>query len=206
MIPLLFSVFGRKYRDFAEFKKRGLSMTMEEFSAAYRRTADVSEIQGETDLNETCTEAILSHIGGGTVLEAGCGRGYLARRVVEVAERVVACDIVVKESLRESKAIQYDEANLESLPYADDEFNTVVCTHTLEHVQRIHPALAELRRVARNRLIIVVPRERPYRYSFNLHLHFFPYPWSWEAVAGVVPGSKLLDLGDWFYVEDNPRN
>jgi hypothetical protein len=56
--------------------------------------------------------------------------------------------------------------------------------------------------VAGKRLIVVVPRERPYRYSFNLHLHFFPYPWSWQAVAGEVPGSTLDDLGDWLYVED----
>ena len=56
-------------------------------------------------------------------------------------------------------------------------------THTLEHVQRIDLALAELRRVAKHRLIIVVPKERPYRYSFNLHLHFFPYPWNWQAIG-----------------------
>jgi hypothetical protein len=55
--------------------------------------------------------------------------------------------------------------------------------------------------VAKHRLIIVVPKERPYRYSFNLHLHFFPYPWNWQAVAGAVEGATLTDLGDWFYVE-----
>ena len=58
-----------------------------------------------------------------------------------------------------------------------------------------------MRRVAREHVVIVVPKERPYRYSFNLHLHFFPYPWSWQAVAGAVPGATLRDLGDWFYVE-----
>ncbi|MBA2456515.1 MAG: hypothetical protein H0V48_08275 [Nocardioidaceae bacterium] len=47
----------------------------------------------------------------------------------------------------------------------------------------------------------MIPRERPHRYSFNLHLHFFPHSSSWEAVAGAVPGSSLVDLGDWLYVE-----
>ena len=68
-------------------------------------------------------------------------------------------------------------------------------------MQDLPAALAELRRVAKEHLVVVVPKERPYRYSFNPHLHFFPYPWSWQAVAGAVPGARLEDLGDWFYVE-----
>ena len=118
-----------------------------------------------------------------------------------MADKITASDIVLGDDLPQHDRISYEEASVEALPYPDDSFDTVVCTHTLEHVQRLGPALAELRRVARERVVIVVPQERPYKFSFNLHLHFFPHPWSWQAVAGAVPGATLRDLGDWFYVE-----
>ena len=36
--------------------------------------------------------------------------------------------------------------------------------------------MAELRRVTRRRLLIVVPCQRYYRYTIDYHLHFFPEP------------------------------
>ena len=202
MIPLLRLALGRKYRAFADFKPRGFVMSEAEFGAIYEETADASQIQGETDLNDACVVEILRSVVGSNALDAGCGRGYLATRLREVASDVVGCDIVLDSSLKSEDGLRFVAGSVEELPFDDDEFDTVVCTHTLEHVQRIDLALAELRRVARRRLIVVVPKERPYRYSFNLHLHFFPYSWNWQSVAGSVKGATLQDLGDWFYVED----
>ncbi|MFW5470902.1 class I SAM-dependent methyltransferase [Knoellia sp. CPCC 206435] len=200
MAPLLRLALGRHAREFMVFKSGAFEMSAEAFADVYRRVAG-SEVQGETDLNAACTEAILQQVKGRSVLEVGCGRGWLAERLVQVASEVTASDIVLGDVMQGIEGVTFDQANVEALPYADDSFDVVVCTHTLEHVQNLPRALAELRRVAAEHLIIVVPKERPYRYSFNLHLHFFPYPWSWQAVAGIVPGATLLDLDDWFYVE-----
>lgn len=200
MAPLLRLALGRHAREFMEFRGRAFAMTPEEFADVYRRVAG-SEVQGETDLNGPCTEAILAEVRGRRVLEVGCGRGWLAARLVGVASEVTASDIVLGEATRSIAGVAFEEASVEALPYADDSFDVVVCTHTLEHVQDLPRALSELRRVAREHVVVVVPRERPYRYGFNLHLHFFPYPWSWQAVAGAVPGATLRDLEDWYYVE-----
>jgi SAM-dependent methyltransferase len=201
MVPLLFFAFGRHWRTFADFKPRGFALTEAEFTEAYSRTHEVSQVQGETDLNDACVDAILRNVVGSSVLDAGCGRGYLAQRLGGVVGDVTGCDLVQDDAWPDIAAT-FQVGSVEALPFEDDSFDTVVCTHTLEHVQRIGVALAELRRVARRRLIVVVPRERPYRYSFNMHLHFFPYEWNWHAVAGAVPGARLEDLGDWFYVEE----
>jgi ubiquinone/menaquinone biosynthesis C-methylase UbiE len=92
------------------------------------------------------------------------------------------------------------------LPFAPCAFDTVICTHTLEHVQNLTAAIDELRRVTRRRLIIVVPRQRPYRYTFDLHLHFFPYKHSLLTHLTPVPDiadRMVRDLdGDWYYQED----
>jgi SAM-dependent methyltransferase len=202
MLPLMRLVFGARYRTFAEFKAHGFAMSAQEFSRTYAHVADLTDLQGETDLNNKCVQAIVAAIWGDTVLDAGCGRGFLAKRLAEQVPDVVGCDIVLGESLASRPGLRFVEGSVEHLPFDDASFDTVVCTHTLEHTQHIDLALAELRRVAARRLIIVVPKERPYRFSFNLHLHFFPYPWSWRAVAGTKQHSELRDLDDWFYVEE----
>jgi ubiquinone/menaquinone biosynthesis C-methylase UbiE len=201
MAPLARLLLRDKAEVFLDFKDRAFAMTPEEFAGVYRSIADVASMQGETDLNERCVEAILAAVVGDSVVDIGCGRGYLASRLREVSATVTGCDIVVGDELR-VPGVTFVAGNVEALPFANGEFDTVVCTHTLEHVQRFPEAVAELRRVAARRLIVVVPRQRPYRYTFNLHLHFFPYPWSLIGALGSRPGARLDDLGDWFYVED----
>jgi len=199
--PLAWLLFRGKAKVFLEFKERAFQMSPQEFADVYRSIAEVASMQGDTDLNERCVEAILSSVIGQSVLDVGCGRGYLAGRLREVSGKVTGCDIVLGENL-EIPDVTFVAATVEALPFADNEFDTVVCTHTLEHVQHLAASVAELRRVAARRLIVVVPKQRPYRYTFNLHLHFFPYAWSLTAALGPRSGARLAELGDWVYVED----
>jgi len=198
------SLFGKDTDQINAFKDQAFGMTEAEFGDFYRRTAAHWELQGETDLNQRCVDAIVESIEGDTVLEVGCGRGYLAGLLAE-RWTVNAVDIVIPADLPARKPrVRFKQASIENLPFRDREFDTVVCTHTLEHVQHLDRAIAELRRVAARRVIVVVPRQRPYRYTFNLHLHFFPYRWSLEPWFGHQPGAEIRDLGDWFYVEGAP--
>lgn len=197
------------FRDQAElvmgFKERAYSMTQEEFTRAYRLTGECALTKG-TDLNEACMDRILADVIGPKVLEVGCGEGKLSGAMSR-SHQVTACDIVIRPELSHIHPhIRFQEANAEELPFGDDEFDTVVCTHTLEHVRNLRTALSELRRVARRRLIVVVPMERPYRYTFNLHLHFFPYPHALRAAMGDAHESvcDVVD-GDLYYVEDSTQ-
>jgi ubiquinone/menaquinone biosynthesis C-methylase UbiE len=186
-------------RDFMTFKHTVFDMTAEEFSHLYERTAHVQELQGETDLNEACTDEILGLLSGKSVLEVGCGRGYLARRLAE-ANTVTACDIQICERLTgDGSDVRYVACNVENLPFGDASFDYVVSTHTLEHVQDLPRAMRELRRVAREGLIVVVPKQRPYEYTFSLHTQFFPYEWSLRGALGGDDSVTIRYLGDWFY-------
>jgi ubiquinone/menaquinone biosynthesis C-methylase UbiE len=187
--------------DFMTFKQKVFTMSASEFSGLYERTVHVQELQGETDLNQACTKEILKTIRNKTVLEVGCGRGYLAEKLAQ-KNKVTACDIVLSDKLKASKgSVSYIEANIESLPFKDDAFDYIVTTHTLEHVQRLSVAIAELRRVAKHGLVIVVPRQRPYKYTFSLHTQFFPYEWSLQAAFNSPKNAVIKYLGDWFYIE-----
>jgi ubiquinone/menaquinone biosynthesis C-methylase UbiE len=93
-----------------------------------------------------------------------------------------------------------------SFKFRDRSFDTVITTHTLEHTVNIEKAVKAVRRVARKRLIVVLPKERPYKFGFNLHLHFFPYHYFIRELFGHQPTSSLHELGgDWYYREDYER-
>lgn len=187
--------------DFMTFKQAVFQMSPGEFAELYRRTSTVGSLHGVTDLNQACIDAILSATKHDEVLDVGCGRGFLANLLSDVSN-VTACDIVIGDDLpRQYPKVRFVEGSIESLPFGDDAFGTVVCTHTLEHVQDLPKAVAELRRVARRQLIVVVPKQRPYLYNFNLHTQFFPYAWSLRGALGHREGAVIKDLGDWYYEE-----
>ena len=198
-------VLGRKAVYYLDFKNQAFMLSDPEFAGVYSQINDSSPLQGETDLNDRCAEKILENLRGTTVLEAGCGRGYLAGRMARTHE-VTATDIVLDEgALARHPDVEFIAANVEDLPFPDRSFDTVVCTHTLEHVQNLQQAIGELRRIARERVIIVVPRQRPYKYGFNLHIHFFPYAWSLQGHLGYRENAVICNLGDWYYHEDVDR-
>jgi ubiquinone/menaquinone biosynthesis C-methylase UbiE len=117
---------------------------------------------------------------------------------------VTATDIIISDEARSrAPSATFLEANVEALPFPDRQFDTVVCTHTLEHVRDLAKSLSELRRLAKKKLVIVVPKQRPYRYTFDLHLHFFPYRSSLLGAFGKSLGTVSLREvgGDWLYTE-----
>jgi len=196
-------VFGHRYKAYLDFKRDAYTMSEDEFRAFYRTASDTA-ITRETDLNKASIDAILTHTSGTTVLDAGCGHGLMVG-LLRGKYVVSAVDIVIPDTLRDTYPdVKFHEANVEALPFADKSFDTVICSHTLEHVRNVHVAISELRRVAR-RLIIVVPRQRPYKYTFDLHLNFFPYLYSLQSVIGKAgTQAHVADVdGDTFYMENS---
>lgn len=198
-------LFRSKSDVFVRFKDIAHDMTSGAYRDAYKATAQV-HIKRPTDLNKACMASVLTNARGDQVLEVGCGRGYLAARLA-ATRRVTACDMVIDEQVvLRYPSVDFREEHIESLSFQDCAFDTVVCTHTLEHVVDLGRAVSELRRVTAHRLIVVVPKQRPYRYTFDLHLHFFPLRCmllAWFRPDSRTLSSRLVELGgDWYYEED----
>ncbi len=107
-----------------------------------------------------------------SVLEVGCGEGRLAQHLLAHArrppERFEACDLSLERLAPGlSERIHFREASVEALPYADGQFELVVCCEVLEHVPHPAAALVELRRVARRAVLLSTPREPLWR-ALNL--------------------------------------
>lgn len=204
VFKLLYKLLYKNKGDiFLNFKQKASNISEQEFRKIY---TIVNSIESrDTDLNIECEKEILRNVIGKSVLEVGCGKGYLSRKLSR-RHMVAACDIAIdKQTVKNNREIKFRKGNVENLPFANQEFDTVICTHTLEHVLNLYAAISELRRVTKQRLIIVVPKQRPYRLTFDLHLHFFPYKHSLELMMrnGQNHKSYCKEMdGDLFYVED----
>lgn len=201
-LPIMYLVWGREARRFIAFRERARTMGAAEYASFYAR---ITPIHGDCDLNRACLDRILAEVQGDSVLDAGCGRGHLAALMAcaDPGAKVVGVDLAPP--AKEGPAnLSFVEGWLGRLPFADGSFETVVCTHVLEHVPDLEGALADLRRIARRRLILVVPREREARYPLNLHVHFFPYAHSFLNRIAAPEGRFACEVlqGDIYYRED----
>jgi ubiquinone/menaquinone biosynthesis C-methylase UbiE len=202
MWPFFYSLFGSKTKHFMEFKKIAHHLNGEQFRNYYVLLAD-KHLQRKTDLNSKTIEYIFNGISGNTVLDIACGRGYIVGMLAErfPGKKIYGIDIVSPQMEEKPDNLVIGSGNVENIDYPDGFFDTVICAHTLEHVQDIGKAIGELRRVCREKLIIVVPMQREYKYTFDLHLHFFPYPESLiRALKNPEAECRVVD-GDIVYTE-----
>ena len=127
----------------------------------------------------------LAEPGGKRVLEVGCGEGELADRLVRSCDparrpaRYLATDVSL-ERLRPGldPCIESRAASIYELPFGDRSFELVVCCEVLEHLEDPARGLAELARVAGERVIISTPWEPV-----------------WRAM-NMARGKYLLELGN----------
>ena len=198
--------WGGLIDDLERFRARAHVVTEQEYADVY---SALPRIQDGTDNSEGCIDRIALEALPGSLLDVGCGTGELLRRLMaarnEPSATYTGADFQIDEQTRlETPGAELVECPIEDLPFEDDSFDTVVCTHVLEHVLDLQRAIAELRRVCRRRLIVVVPKEREYRFTFNPHLHFFPYRHSFlKHLIPPADGAICEYIGrDIYYRED----
>ncbi len=109
--------------------------------------------------------------GARAVLEVGCGEGKLADHLVRQGrrpERFEACDLALdRRAPGLDPLIHFREASIYELPFADDEFDLVICCEVLEHLEDPRHGLREVQRVAKQGVIVSTPREPIWR-AMNL--------------------------------------
>jgi len=159
----------------------------------------------------------LSLVRGTTVLDVGCCFGFLPLLAAahDPRLRVIGTDLVPATAALASRIsrvhggrARFAAADLLALPIADEAVDTVLAVHVLEHLPAgaSARALAQLRRVARCRVVIAVPLEESPDPVFG-HLQAFDLPslaqvggdpgtagWS-RAVHAADGGWLVLDRG-----------
>lgn len=134
------------------FKNRLTRILTEPYSKSYfiRRKAEDRIINNFAPLKEV--------IGSDeNILELGCGDGEFLRYISLGGKRVAGCDIAsFAKTMCASLPFKTCDANTR-LPYKDNEFDTVISMHLLEHLYDDKSAIMESLRVAKTRAIHLVP-------------------------------------------------
>ena len=99
-------------------------------------------------------------------LDAGCGEGFVARRVIDAVPGISLTGCDVSQTALEIAAAANPEGrfvagSVVDLPFPDRSFDVVGCFEVLEHLPDDLPrkALSELSRVARQAVVLSVPHE-----------------------------------------------
>ena len=196
--------WGKHISTLAEFRKAAPFGTAEEYDQLYRSHP---RVHADTDNSLACLQRIAADAIGSSICDVGCGTGalltYVRREARESFAEMVGVDMIEPDKPI-GDGITFVCNWVEDLHFADKSFDTVVCTHVIEHILDMRRAIAELRRIAHRRLIIVVPREREGLYTFNPHLNFFPYSHSFLRAMIPLPANYVCcDIGrDIYYMED----
>ena len=98
-----------------------------------------------------------------SILDVGCGDGRLINRLLEENGKtrfLRICGLDISENALMRVRTEKYLGSIESLPFMEREFDIVLCCEVLEHLPWITfpKAVEELTRVAKNYLIISVPR------------------------------------------------
>jgi ubiquinone/menaquinone biosynthesis C-methylase UbiE len=146
----------------------------------WKDTYDLSwENWRQEDLSAIDIERLRAGVGQPrSLLDAGCGDGYLLHALRPQGTTLFGADLsgtgLRRARQRLGVDVHFAQCFLENLPFADRAMDVVVCAHTLEHVKNLDQAIAELKRITRHTLIILVPSQEYLPYTQDYHLHFFP--------------------------------
>jgi 2-polyprenyl-3-methyl-5-hydroxy-6-metoxy-1,4-benzoquinol methylase len=99
-----------------------------------------------------------------SILDVGCGEGFTLNRLKEnrigkKLEGIEYLQAAIDLGKKTYPDIKITKGNIYELPYKDNEFDLVLCTEVLEHLEEPEKALKELVRVSRKYLVISVPNE-----------------------------------------------
>lgn len=101
-----------------------------------------------------------------TFLDAGCGEGFVARRIIDAVPGIAltGCDVsgpALDIAASANPEVRFVAGSVVELPFPDRSFDVVGCFEVLEHLPGDLPrrALTELARVARWAVVLSVPHE-----------------------------------------------
>jgi ubiquinone/menaquinone biosynthesis C-methylase UbiE len=153
---------------------------------------------GERRYRLRCIDKLgFSFRGDESLLDCGCGDGYVARMLRERVRDVVAIDVEPLDTWDDGPGLAFQVADAEELPFGDSTFNLVHSKDSLHHMESPERALAEYGRVLKaegSALIVESNRYNPLFYPHMTlalgHEHFSRGRFR-ELVRAVFPNARF---------------
>lgn len=133
---------------------------------------------------------VLDNFKESSVLDIGCGDGFLLKKLLEKNKSIKALGIDISPvALEKAKQNGVDCQSVditEKLPFEDNSFDSVLLLDVLEHMFEPEPVLREAVRIARKYVYISVP-------------NFVSLPARFQVLLGLVPENNTLRKGHIFW-------
>lgn len=206
MWPFFVLAYGRiSVGEFMEFKSRAYFMSDKEYADFYAGLGNSVSRKRVTDLNEASIKFLIKSILANdyqSLLDVGSGNGYLLERLAQTREWVRVAGVDVVSSIKLKSSFESHSGALPKLPFKNKEFDVVACTHVLEHVIDVAASVQELIRIAKKKIMVVVPRQRYYYYTLDEHLNFYPEIEPLRRLFSNFEVKVSLQGGDWVLIVD----
>lgn len=121
--------------------------------------------------------SIENFVYGSTILDVGCGEGYVTYHLHKQRPHAEITGIdsskeIIELAKKLHPGINFEVASAEKIPFPDKSFDTVVASELLEHLPDPSIAIKECSRVSRELVIFSVPREPYFRLANLLRLKY----------------------------------
>lgn len=112
----------------------------------------------------------------GKCLDIGCDKGRHLKLMPEGSFGIDTRDYGFKNVIIE-------DLNRNQIPFGNEYFDTVFCSHVIEHLNSPHLFLKEIHRVTKTTLIIGIPNiNYPFEDLYDQETRpYHIYPWGWHA-------------------------
>lgn len=148
--------------------------------------------------------------GGETILEVGFGSGLTFLNLNEIYKHIygldLTCDVDIVRDVFDQHNIHPDlrNGNVLHMPYADNQFDTVLLISILEHLKpaELHQAFTEIKRVLKpgGQVVYGVPVERPFMVfvfrllGYNIRKYHFSTEKQVMEAAGKVFNKEQVQV------------
>ena len=155
----------------------------------------------DSDYTAAQREAVLKLILGKSVLDIGCGRACFIKLL---ARRRFECVGVDPNSVPfKTENLQILQGVVEEYRFPPQSFDTVLSFKTLEHIPDARAELSHWRTLAKQRLILLLPRQRYRRYVYDGHINFYPDEFQLRIQLGLSDKTVIQKVsGEWLVYED----
>ncbi len=99
-----------------------------------------------------------------SLVSVGCGEGFDLKHILSIYQpkKTVGVDLsksALNYAQKQLPEVEFIQEDASKLPFKDNQFDLVVALEILEHIPDYDKAISELKRIAKNKVIITVPWE-----------------------------------------------
>lgn len=138
---------------------------------------------------------------GTNVLDIGCGSGVFIKQLAENGCNCTGIDPNQTDERGENWQIL--KGFVEDYGFSEKSFNTVVSFKTLEHIPDAKTVLQSWRKLARDRVILILPCQRYRRYVYDGHINFYPDEFQLRVQLGLHENARVEKVDYEWLIHEN---